>query len=1526
MPVAPIIVNILGESTELEASLASAGASIKAFGASATLSFAGVGAAITSAGASIKAFGAEMTAAGVGMSMLITAPIVAFGAAALLSANNVQKAYAIIIAGTGATGDKLSALEKQFDTLAANVPNSFTDTATVLTTVNEKLAQGGYAITDISKKILDVSRMTGESAATLSSDFTAAIENWKIQASGVDAFMNEVYSTAQLARVPVTTILTDLDRYGPVIRSANIPLQDAIPIIGEIEAKGEDATRTFQGMAYAWANVAKMIAAPSKTTADTVDAITASAAKAGIQLKSTGDDLQAVFYGIKNGMISDADAANIFGPRFADNIDKMIRDGTISGEDFIKMTSGMSISIDDVGKRTITFAQAIDEMKNEVEIALAPIGTQMFTAFQQLMPIISGAITLFGDLAGAFGALPTPVADVIFVILGIAAAIGPTLVLVGGLVSAFGSIVTAVGSLVTAIPVAVGIIALLAPVLVVAALAVGALTAIIAPLAAALYLAYTSSAAFRGALSDLGGALGTAASAFSTLGSNIATGLSYIISGNYKAGFAAFTTGFTDMWDTITKIDWGGLGTNLVTQIASGISTNMPKVISALGDFVTDADNTWNVVSTDFTTWAGSVDWGGIGKKISADIVVGITTLTTDAKKVWDTVSKDFTTWVSSVNWAADAKKIPAAIIAGLNDLQKDLTPIWNTIETSFTAWRDSVPWAALATQIPTDISNSIKLSMATIGPVWDYIQISLMNWIQSVNWDSVGTQLGAGLRYAIKLALDSLVGGISDLIPTALITAGQPNLLGVGITAAKNFVGGFQSGLGDLWKLIMDGLEPLAGKIADYMEHDVDWTGIGTFIGTTLGSIIAGLMGQPLAEMGGGGGGGTNNITSTVLAQVNNPSKTGVMPDWSQGQGYSKLQKAADDAGNAMATGFVKGAQDAMAHIDWGTIIKNAIMASVGLGNGIGSPNTITGNPTGLNAFDPATWPGAGALKGGISMPNLSSLDPANWPGAGALKGLSMPNLSSLDPANWPGAGALSGLNLGGLGGGALGRFGGGLAQEGGNIVGGWGGVLGGLENPGGIGNGPLPGATIDLPSKLGALGSIDWGKLTKGGIFDLDQGPLAPLAKADYGTEFGKLTKGGIFDLDQGPLAPLAKTNWGAIPGQVGGALSSGATTVATTITGGAKSIWDFITGGTKEIWTWITGTAKEVWTWITGTAHDIWTYITGGAHDIWSYITGGAHDVWSYITGGAHDIWSYITGGAHDVWSYITGGAHDVWSYITGGARDVWSYITGGARDVWTYITGGARDIWTYITGGARDVWSYITGGARDIWSYITGGAHDVWSYITGGAHDIWNTYITGGAKNLWNDFVSGWPIGIASLITGASIKDFLTGSVPAPSSTPVNQPQQAGAGTTNTMLSAGPGAMPWSGPATTPIPALTGAIFNARQGGIHALLAEAGEAEMVVPQERWGESWTHLVQTLPHFGAGGIVGNVSMPAIPQIPALNSVSELKNYIESAVKNAVGPNYEINVTPDGEAWKREVLQAILELEQFHHLGGGSY
>jgi hypothetical protein len=730
MTVAPIIVHILGDTAELEASLATAGGAI-------------------------KGFGAALMGIGTGLTALLTVPIVGIGAAALLSANNVQKAYAIIIAGTGATGSKLDGLEKQFDSLAASVPNSFTDTATVLTTVNEKLGSMGVNVVDISHKILDVSRMTGESATTLSSDFTAAIYQWKDQIKNVDDFMNEVYSTAQEARVPVTTILTDLDRYGPVIRSANIPLQTAIPIIGEIEAKGEDATRTFQGMAYAWANTAKMIASPSKTTQATVDAITESAAKAGIQLTSTGNDLQAVFYGIKSGIITDAEAANIFGPRFADNIDSMIRDGTISGEDFIKMTSGMSMNIDDVGHRTITFAQSLDIVRNAFEIAIDPLGAKMIAVFQQMLPAVMGAIGVLGRLMDVFAGLPLPVADVVMAIAAFAAGIGPVLVGTSALISAVGNIVNGFSRLINIASTGASALSNFFS----AGSATTATASIVAETGA---IDDETVAASACAVSEGELAIQREAATAAVVEATSATIAETVAEDDLTASIVANALSDETLIGSNTVLAGSAdlAGASLITEGAAAdeaaLSEDALAVSAGVADVAVGTGLVGALVSLLVTL--------GTIAAVLAPIVLLIGTLAAGFIMAYETSStlRDTIATVGGVfvTFGGQLMEGIGLIIhgdykSGFADFQKAFTDLWKGLVV--------IDWDHIGEQIDTEIKDGIANHKGEIMHALDGFEAEAIKFFQGVNWESVGTVVGQALGTMLAIALNGAMTALGS-------------------------------------------------------------------------------------------------------------------------------------------------------------------------------------------------------------------------------------------------------------------------------------------------------------------------------------------------------------------------------------------------------------------------------------------------------------------------------------------------------------------------------------------------------------------------------------------------------------------------------------------------------------------------------------------------------------------------------------------------------------------------------------------
>ena len=1135
----------------------------------------------------LQTLGAGMTAVGAAMTAGITVPIAAIGVASLKSAMDVQSANNQIRAQTGATGAELSKLEGLFSSLAVKVPNSFSDIATAISTVFPRLKDLGYNIDEVTHNVLDMSRMTGESVKSMGTDVTEMLINWKVPVKDAESAINDLYRAYQVTKVPVSDLTNLIDKQGQVLRqSYGFSLKDSIALMASFKEAGLDTSDLLRGMDYGWAKLSQAMdgsAAPAKAMVPIISAIGTEAKKMGLDVQEPGQRMEAFFAGIKDGTVKAGDAMAVFGPRFGSQIVDNIKEGNLNLAEFDKMMSENKDTVEAAGQASLTFGQRLTMMRHGLEIALAPVGQSIMDTLEGFFPIILLIIDYIGKLASAFNQIPTPLRNMIILFAGIAAAAGPLIMLFGFLISSFATVaagsIAFVSALITLAPVLILIAAVVAPIVVaLAALAAGLLLA----------YTYSQTfrnllGTLGGDLATFGGQVVQAFSFF-TQGkwSEGINSLKTAFTGLYNdlksidwasvgqkiindiiSGVKGLINTLTTVWNDISNgftswvnsVNWADLAKKIPQDIANGIKT----ITTLLG-------SVWTSISNGFTTWVNSVNWSDLAKKIPQDIANGIKYITTLLGAIWDTITKSFTTWRDSVNWNALAKKIgddigagikgalgtigaiwdvisnsfntwrnsvnweslaggiAQNIINGLKTIQTLVDPIWNAISTSFTTWKNSVNWTAIGQQIPADIASGIKLGMDTIGPVWDYIQTSLINWLNSVKWDSVGQQIGLGIRNAIKLALDSLVGGLGELIPTGK-AGGGANLFDTGVSAAKSFISGLQSGLGDLWKLIMDGLEPLAGKIADYMENQVDWKGIGNAIGTILGSIIAGVTGAPLAELNGAPQQQLNipkgmatsinpsDVTAANIKLAQGPA-TGLAYN-AQGQavggmtkdsGWDKLQKAGEDAGNALATGFTKGVQDAMANINWGDVIKNALLNSVGLGSKGSGKNALTGDPTGV---------------------------------PGIMAGLSQ-------------AGGMIGGGLGIIGGGIMGGLGGIGSWLGspkspfgamGGALGGIGGALGNLLNVGPlppfpnlglfpwdkkdssgkpIQPSPFPGLTgaIDLPSKLGALGTIDWGGVGK--TFGNFTSGLGNVNFPDLGKSFSGIASG----LPQVNFPDLGKT----------------------------------------------------------------------------------------------------------------------------------------------------------------------------------------------------------------------------------------------------------------------------------------------------------------------------------------------------------------------------------------------------------------
>ncbi|HXK90288.1 MAG TPA: hypothetical protein PL027_09875, partial [Thermosynergistes sp.] len=125
---------------------------------------------------------AQFERAGKTMTKVFTVPLAAVGAVATKAALDIDNAMDAIASGTGATGKALKSLQDDWKRLARNVTQGFDESAKVLADYNTRLGLTGRALTDISQKALDASRLLSEDVNSVVSQSAKAMRDWAVPA------------------------------------------------------------------------------------------------------------------------------------------------------------------------------------------------------------------------------------------------------------------------------------------------------------------------------------------------------------------------------------------------------------------------------------------------------------------------------------------------------------------------------------------------------------------------------------------------------------------------------------------------------------------------------------------------------------------------------------------------------------------------------------------------------------------------------------------------------------------------------------------------------------------------------------------------------------------------------------------------------------------------------------------------------------------------------------------------------------------------------------------------------------------------------------------------------------------------------------------------------------------------------------------------------------------------------------------------------------------------------------------------
>lgn len=424
------------------------------------------------AGKSIQSAGNTIQNAGKSLTKTVTAPIAGVGIAAVKTAADYESAMSNVKAITGATGKDFKQLEKLGKDLGASTAWS----AKECTDAMQYTGMAGWTAKDNInglKGILDLASASGTDLARTSDIMTDAISAFGYKASDSAKFADTMTKACTSANVSVETLGESYKYCGAISGTMGYSIEEvttSLAAMGNMGIKGSQAGTALK-------NAISNMAAPTKNMKAAMDDLKISITNQDGSMKSWGDvikNLQSSFKGLTQDQQA-AYAKQLFGKESMAGMLSIINTST-------KDYNALSDAIKNSGGAANKAAQTqLDNLNGQLTLLKSALEGAAITIGNKLTPYVKIAVGWVQKATDWFNSLSDAQVTSIMKWAGIAAAIGPGIVLFGKLVFGVGTVVRKFGEFRAAIAAAKGILPLLlSPAnIVVAALAAIAVAAVL---------------------------------------------------------------------------------------------------------------------------------------------------------------------------------------------------------------------------------------------------------------------------------------------------------------------------------------------------------------------------------------------------------------------------------------------------------------------------------------------------------------------------------------------------------------------------------------------------------------------------------------------------------------------------------------------------------------------------------------------------------------------------------------------------------------------------------------------------------------------------------------------------------------------------------------------------------------------------------------------------------------------------------------------------------------------------------------
>lgn len=833
-------------------------------------------------GEKLQGVGRGMQDVGKKMSLAITAPLLGFAGMATKTGMDFDDAMSKVAAISGATGDDLEALRAKAKEMGATTKFSASEAAEGL----NYMALAGWDTEDMLSGldgVMSLAAASGEDLGSVSDIVTDALSAFGLEAKDSAQFADVLAAASANANTDVSGLGAAFQYVAPVAGALGFTVEDTAKAIGLMSDNGIKGEKAGTALRTMMTNLAK----PTKAMKEEMDNLGISLTDADGNMKTFDEimnDLRGSFDGLTEEQQASA-AATIFGKESMSGALAIIN---TTEESFDNLGNAINNSEGAAQTMAETMEDNLGgtwrEIKSGLEGLAISIYETMLPALQKLSEKILEGIQWLNNLSPKAKAL-----GVIFA--GVAAAIGPLLVVGGTMLIWAGSLLKIFAPIVARFREASGILgilriafgALLGP--------VGIVVGVLVGLGTAFTIAYAKSETFRNTIQGLIARFREFIPTIVSFGQSIYTNFMNLV----LPAVTAVKTFFLDMFAKIKQF-WQSDGQQVITAITNGVNI-VRSIVGAVMPVIT------SIISVAFKLVLAVVQmvWANIKGVINGalNIIMGLVRVfsgifTGDFSKMWEGVKQIFSGAIQLV-WNGFQLLFYGRILKGVGSLVKFFTgsirSLWTTVVNFFKGmFTGSVTQVtnmfnrvlSIGRSLNTGLVNIIKSMVNGVLNFFRNMRTNITTTVGNIR-SGVQNTFSAMKDFAVNSVVrlkDGAVNGFNSLKDRATILVLELKDKALGYF--DDMVAGAKALPGKLGEAIKNG----ASKAVDGIKS------LGNKMTSKLGEVVNGVIG------------GINSVTAKI--GIDTKISEWSVPTFSTGTGQGspsgKLTRNGKIAANTLA------------------------------------------------------------------------------------------------------------------------------------------------------------------------------------------------------------------------------------------------------------------------------------------------------------------------------------------------------------------------------------------------------------------------------------------------------------------------------------------------------------------------------------------------------------------------------------------------------------------------------------------------